>query len=268
MNGILSDFSGAKLTTAIKTNLFDWYHYWGRSPNVDCRTGPYFTWSLTGVPFAFLNAVFNTQLPPEGGEQIIADTLAYFRSKAVTRLSWYTEPGDETSELGGLLAAHGLTFDEGMPGVAVDLARLPESTTPVGLEIIPVNDRETLQTWVHTLWLGYQMSIVGEDIFVELFDNLGFDLPLRSYIVYLDGQPVATSQLFLSAGVAGIYCVGVLPRARRQGLGTAITLAPLLAARELGYRVGILQASAMGYPIYRRLGFLEYCKLSHYIWKI
>ena len=267
MNGILSDFSASALTTAIKTNLFDWYRYWGRSPNIDCKTGRHLTWSLTGIPFAFLNAVFDTQLPSEGGDKIIADTLAYFRSRSVTHLSWYVEPGTEMLELGRLLSSHSLTYDEGMPGMAVDLA-LSEQPTPPGSKIVPVKNREMLQVWGHTLWLGYQMSIPGEDICFELFASLGFELPLQSYIAYLDGQPVATSQLFLSAGVAGIYCVAVLPEARRQGIGAAITLAPLLDARTLGYRIGILQSSPMGYPVYRRLGFQEYCKLNRYVWKV
>jgi hypothetical protein len=47
----------------------------------------------------------------------------------------------------------------------------------------------------------------------------------------------------------------------------AMSLAPLLEAREMGYRVGVLEASDMGYPICRRLGFREYCKSRIYEWR-
>ena len=90
---------------------------------------------------------------------------------------------------------------------------------------------------------------------------------MRSYLAVVNGQPVGTSQLFLSAGVAGIYQVTCLPAARQQGIGAAITLAPLLEARRMGYRIGILQASRLGYNVYRRLGFQAYGKLNSYLWQ-
>jgi predicted acetyltransferase len=73
--------------------------------------------------------------------------------------------------------------------------------------------------------------------------------------------------MVLHAGVAGIFAVATLPQARRQGLGTALTLAPLHDAREMGYRVGTLQATEMGFPVYRQLGFREVCKLGNHLWK-
>jgi predicted acetyltransferase len=61
--------------------------------------------------------------------------------------------------------------------------------------------------------------------------------------------------------------VTCLPEARGQGIGAAITLAPLLEARRLGYRISILQASHLGYKVYRRLGFQDYSKLNIYLWE-
>ena len=53
----------------------------------------------------------------------------------------------------------------------------------------------------------------------------------------------------------GIFCVGTLPHARGQGLGTSVTQAAMRAARQDGVRVAVLQASEMGRPVYERLGF-------------
>ena len=84
------------------------------------------------------------------------------------------------------------------------------------------------------------------------------------YLGLLDGAPVATASLFIGAGVAGIMYVSTLPAARRRGIGAAVTLAAMLDARDLGYRIGVLQSSNQGYPVYRRLGFVEVCKIEHF----
>jgi GNAT superfamily N-acetyltransferase len=100
-----------------------------------------------------------------------------------------------------------------------------------------------------------------------LFSDLSFELPLRHYIGLQKGKGVAASQLFLGAGVAGVYCVGTVPEARRQGIGAAMTLAALRDAPALGYRAGILHSSALGSPVYQRLGFREFCRMSKFEWQ-
>jgi GNAT superfamily N-acetyltransferase len=97
--------------------------------------------------------------------------------------------------------------------------------------------------------------------------GLGDEGPWRHYVGLLAGEPVATSTSFFEAGVAGIYFVCTVERARRRGIGAGITLAPLHEARDLGHTVGVLGSSEMGYPVYRRLGFEEYCRIGLYEWR-
>ncbi len=59
----------------------------------------------------------------------------------------------------------------------------------------------------------------------------------------------------VSHGVAGIYWVGSLERARGKGLGEATTAAATNAGFELGADLASLQASPMGKPIYERMGY-------------
>lgn len=78
---------------------------------------------------------------------------------------------------------------------------------------------------------------------------------------------MATSSLFFAAGVTGVYCVSAVERARRRGIGAAVTLAALHEAKNLGYSDGVLGSSEMGYGVYRRLRFEEYCRIGLYEWR-
>jgi len=253
--------------TAIKANLFDWYRYLGRSPQVELCESPELTWLLTGIPSPALNAVLRTQVEPDHADAIIKGTLAHFRSRNVSSAVWWVEPDTQPADLGRHLAAHSLTFVEGIPGMAVDLSALNEDrTTPSGLTIEQVRDMDALSKWAFASLIGFGLPETNVETWFDIFAGLGFELPLRNYVGILNGEPVATSELFVAAGVAGIYIVATIPEVRQQGIGTAMALAPLREARALGYRMGILHASPMGRGVYRRLGFQEYCRMSHYVW--
>ena len=153
--------------------------------------------------------------------------------------------------------------------MAVDLLALDEDVhIPPDLIIERVGDIEALEQWCHVLTVGFGMPDFVEGVWLDLFASvgLGAQLPLRHYIGWQKGEPVAISSLLLGAGVTGIYNVVTVPEARRQGIGTAMTLIPLREARALGYRVSVLHASEMGFNVYRRIGFRECCKISHYVW--
>jgi GNAT superfamily N-acetyltransferase len=265
MSAILKDLSAPALVAAIWANLFEWYRYLGTSPKAEFYDGPELTWVLTGIPMSFLNCVLPIQAEPDNVDAIIERTVAQFRSRGVTEFTWWTEPGTQPTDLGKHLMDHGLTYTDGGPGMAVDLLGLNEDLpTPTGLTTERVEDTEALRKWVYAANIGFELPETSVNTCFDLFTGLGFDLPLRNYLGILNGEPVATSQLFLGAGVAGIYWVATIPEARRQGIGAAITLAPLREARAHGYRVAILHSSPMGLGVYPRLGFQEYCKMSCY----
>lgn len=270
MKTMLSNFSDVQaVKNAIKANWKNYHYFLGRSPSVELSIGRYLTWLITNMPDHFMNLVICTELPSEGIDQLIEDALIHFRSLNIRKLSWLAEEGVPATELRDGLASHGLIFNETFATeMAADLTELPEGLPfPLGLKIMPVEEGETLRNWIHVASIGFRVPEKFEKTWYDFFVEAVLDVPFRSYLAFLDGKPVATSQLFLSAGVAGVYNVTCLPEARGQGIGAAITLAALRDARAMDYRVAILQASDLGYRVYRRLGFQDYGKLSVYLWE-
>ena len=152
--------------------------------------------------------------------------------------------------------------------MAIDLSEMNEADrAPAGLRIVEVEDDDTLKTWCHVGGTGFGIPEPAIPSLVEYFTtDIKMGQPLKLYLGLLDGKPVATSMYYLAEGVAGIYFVATLEEARNKGIGFAITQKPLLEARVMGYRVGILQASKRGVPVYVRLGFREYSRIGSYSW--
>ena len=268
MREILKDFSPPALIMAIEANQFELWRILAQMLQVELHHDSDMIWLSTDIPFYLCNLVGRVQFDPNDIDARIDVTLARFKSRGMP-MSWWTGPATRPTDLGKYLEAHGLTHVEDYPGMAVDLLKLNvDLSVPPGLTIERVEDVEGLEKWIHpfTIGIGYP------DYFVKIiFDStaaLGFGLylPMRNYVGLMKGEPVACSTLMLGSGVAGIYNVATVPEARRQGIGTAMTLAPLREARTLGYRVAILQSSKIGLRVYRRLGFKEYCKIGMYMW--
>ena len=73
--------------------------------------------------------------------------------------------------------------------------------------------------------------------------------------------------VFLVQGVARMPGINVIVGGKSRKLMKKPDLVGKTLVVQQGYRVGILGASEMGYNVYRRIGFQEYCKMGHYVWK-
>jgi ribosomal protein S18 acetylase RimI-like enzyme len=80
---------------------------------------------------------------------------------------------------------------------------------------------------------------------------------VAAFVAYLDDAPAACAMTLVSHGVAGVFYVATVERARRRGLGDALTRSAARAGFALGARAAWLGASEMGADLYRRIGFSE-----------
>jgi GNAT superfamily N-acetyltransferase len=270
MSAIVHDLSDSALLAANHANLVELYHFLGQVPPGEAHDGPEVSWAITGVPDAEFNTVTRARFAPgvdaSDLDAAIARTLARFSARQVP-VTWFVGPDAQPADLGTRLERHGLMYAGARPAMGADLlAPRAEPVAPDGLTITEAVDPEAVGLWARTAVRGFGMPGAIEDPVAALYMRLpaGPDSPARYHVACLDARPVATSSLFLGAGVAGIYAVATLPEARRQGIGAATVLASMRTAQALGFHVAILQASPMGYPVYQELGFRENGKLHTY----
>ena len=256
----------ATIPAVIEANINAALLSFARLPGAVLHEEPHAVWVDAGLHDATLNAVVWARFAPDTVHAQIAAVLAHFRRHG-RPFTWHVGPTTVPADLGDALLAHCLIHDEDEPGMAVELDRLQaDVTAPPELTIEPVDDERGLAVWV-AVWLFPLPDDARRHALETLLRRgAGGGLPWRFYLGRLGGRPVATAELFVGAGVAAVHHVVTLPDVRRRGIGSAMTLRVLRDARALGYRVGVLTASADGIGSYRRIGFREYCRFRRYEW--
>jgi len=266
MPEIARDASREELIEAIQENEIAFWLARARLAGWEVHEEPGLTWYRSGLRSPMFNGVIQTTLDDRDVDSRIETTLERFRADGLPMV-WWSGPSRRPLDLGARLLARGLTTPGDDPGMAADLDALHENAaTPTGLTIERVNDDVTLRTWMLTLRASDGLPPATREPMLALQRPASYaaDDDYRLYLARLDGAPVGTAAAQIGAGVVGLYCVGVAPEARRQGIGAAVTLAALREARGQGYRFGVLGASELGESVYRRLGFEQYCLLQLY----
>ena len=270
MGAISQDLSSAGMAAAIEASWIAAFGHWSSTPRIVVRDDePDLRWYLTpGVPVPLFNHAYFTRLAQ--GEDIDARIEAVVGSFAEHEVPfmWTVGPFTQPSDLGERLESRGLSHADELPAMAVDLQAINDDVSfPSALAIERVSTTEVLRECIEVMRVGFELPELTSEVFFEAFTavGLGEDSPLRSYLGRLDGEAVAASSLLVAAGVGGIYNVATLPEARRQGLGAALTMGALRDAREMGYRIGVLQSSAMGLGVYHRLGFEQHGAYHVYV---
>ncbi|MFZ1023717.1 MAG: GNAT family N-acetyltransferase [Thermoplasmata archaeon] len=221
----------------------------------------------SGIPFPIFNWALQTRVSKSETDARIKATVRYFRDRGLPFI-WGIFPSDNTADLRDRLLTAGFKREDA-PAMAIGLNQLPRPSSSTGLEIAPVNTRADGEAFARTLNDGdfqapAEIARSIPDLLRPSWSDSGPEPHLRCFVGYRDKVPVATSLRFLSDGVVGIYGVATIPEARRQGFGAAMTLAALEDGRARGYDVGVLIATEMGEPVYRRLGFRELYRVSQF----
>jgi GNAT superfamily N-acetyltransferase len=264
---MMMDTSAAGMRRAIEENLWQTWLALCHAPRVELIESEEMVRFATGLPLPPFNAVMRTRLDERNADRAIEQARAYFAAKKLP-WTWYVKESAKPADLAERLLAHGLVEEAPEPGMALDLGLLPKTVGgPEGHAIEKVTAEELGGEYTTVLAAGFGMPDEIARGFAEIISDVPHleNVMVSGYLGRLKGVAVATSMLVAAGGVAGIYNVATLSEYRGRGIGAALTVAPLIEATELGYRIGSLQSSAMGYRVYERLGFREYCRIKQFV---
>ncbi len=175
-----------------------------------------------------------------------------YHSAQINAWTVWVMPDD--SKLAQFLETRGHTFDGAPIAMALDL----ETTTisaPSELNWKHADDLRSLNAINRKAY-----GITGA-AFEEAFEHGNFP-DARFYIAHHEHQPACTLATLDVNGDCGFYLVATLPDARGHGYASQLMSVALGEARARGCTTASLQASPMGYPVYRKLGFLDLGKMS------
>ena len=220
----------------------------------------------SGLPCDTFNVICRARMSEETFRDRIRDVIGYF-ARVNRPFTWWVTPGDKPSELSQHLVAEGLHYAGGESAMAADLTKLRMvDTSPKGLRVIRAQTASQIRDFAAVMAANW--SPPDQEV-LRFYDMakaslLSHDSPLWLYVGYLGEMPVACSEVTISGGVVGLYNVCTLESHRRHGFGLAMTLKPLLDARERGWLTAILQASDRGAGIYKQIGFEPFGQVLEY----
>ncbi len=125
------------------------------------------------------------------------------------------------------------------------------------LSIRQVSNEQGLADWSNLLGNGFWSDKVDvskplHDIYEAIYKD---NDKLKLFIAYINDIPAATSMAFNASVGGGIYLVYVKAEYRRHSLGALITKEAEQWCFKKGHKRVILQATAMGEPVYKRMGY-------------
>lgn len=246
----------------IEQNFSNFYLEMAQIKGCAYNLGAKYNW-VKSIDEKWPSGIFDIRLKKNGSDEDIQELVMKMKSGLLPR-TIMTGPSTMPNDFDAYFGQYGLTKMYEASGMALHLTDLrPEQLIP-DLQISVVNE-EMLQSWCKIVYSElFRRSDGAIEDFYQLIQLAIEKEKIQCFAAKYQGKIVATSCLYAHEGVAGIYFVATLQEYRGRGIGRQITIAPLLFAKEQGYKIATLQASPLGVGVYGRIGFKEYCRLGRY----
>jgi hypothetical protein len=200
------------------------------------------------------------------GADLIARAESFFGGFARGFTVKVRDTGEDEDLREACVAAGLELFGAPVPQMLV-LAPLPDRSDVDGVELEWVSDEAGVSDFVAVNAEAYGTYGMPGEVLPELFDEasvLVADPSAHVVVARRASEAITTAMVFESDGVASVQWVGTVPTARTAGLGALVTTRTTNLAFERGASSCTLQASPMGEPVYRALGYETIYHYSEY----
>lgn len=285
---ILTNATEEELSLAVFENLYDLFRAMANHlPDGQLVENENLSRHLTFPTNPMFKGVWKTHLSENKADEMIDDTIAWFKKRNAPYFFWWTGGNSTPSDLEERLAKRGmismaeqtrelakgiLSTEQGSPCMVAELGKMNEAAleqTPEEFVIEEVANETELYDFKQVFLESYEIPEWAGQAWVDATLKIGIGkTPWRMFVGYLKSEPVATNMLFNGGGVASVYAVATVPAARGKGIGASITLKPLLEARDRnGYKYAVLFSTEMGKNVYERIGFrMTTMRINRYLW--
>jgi len=250
----LTDATTASLREAAALNTTEWVLRCAVAGHGEVERRPGVTWTQ----HAGGSAVLFPRFADDRCSERIEEFITYFRDRQPSDLvgCWSLDP-PVPPDLGARLLAR---FQPGWQPhwMCLDLSRSPHVERGRDGHVAMVEDGSIWERFDHPYLAPNEGPNWREQAKVKHAVAEIRPQHVWHFASWLDGRPVGAATLHLTTGplgVAGIYDVGVLPDMRRRGIGASVSVHACDFARALGCRYAVLNATGMGAPVYRSIGF-------------
>jgi len=194
------------------------------------------------------NAVLERGLGPDARDAAVAAMEAAYESAGIDRFAAWVHEDDEA--MGAELADRGYVVAETTRAMAHDLGSLP--ATDRGIEVGSAT------------WVEYVEYLQGFGLPRELLAGVN-PAAYRVLAARIEGAIVATALAFDHGSDCGVFNLSTCERARRRGIGTALTVRLLGEARARGCTTASLQSTPVAEGVYARVGFRDLGQILEYV---
>jgi len=252
LSKILQNLKPNEIAVAIENNRIEVHRdTWLRNDAKEIKKEEYSLYA-SNHKIPLYNGVIDTNIEENVDERI--DEVISFFDKQKLPFRWITGVITNPRNIYKNLEKKGFKVERN-PGMAMNLDRL-ERIEQFNLETLKVCKLAEAEKFAEVAQKVYGLP---KEILLSGLMKLVDSDEIGCYLALLNEKPVGISAVYYFCGVAGIYLVGVLEEERKKGIGSAITLAPLYDAKNLGYEWSILYSSELGFNAYKRIGFEQYC---------
>lgn len=258
MNEILNTTNIKSLITAIEKNLDNFYVTCSQHPNIDSNLSERIDW--VNAKFAdWPSCIFRVDFTNQDINTEIKRIKSLIKKGKIPN-GWTVGPLTKPKDLEKHLLKLGFSNVYQQSGMVFELTKLKDTSFITNeIEVNLVNTKVKLDCWSKNV-----SEVFNIKIDIDLMNFLLKTDQVKLFLGSFNKKVVSTLLLFLSAGVAGLHAVTTLSDYRGMGFGYMISRYALLHAYNLGYKIGVLQASNLGENVYRQLGFKKYCDINSY----